>query len=43
MLGAIRAVAQTISYEVRITIIVLGSLMFMIFDLSQDKQIVVMR
>ena len=43
MLGAIRAVAQTISYEVRITIIVLGSLMFIIFDLSQDKQIVVIR
>lgn len=41
-MGAIRAVAQTISYEVSMTIIVLGSLMFMIFDLSQDKQMVVM-
>ena len=41
-MGAIRAVAQTISYEVRMTVIVLGSLMFMIFDLSQDKQMVVM-
>ena len=42
MLGAIRAVAQTISYEVRITIIVLRAVMFVLLDLSQDKQIVVM-
>ena len=42
MLGAIRAVAQTISYEVRITVIVLGALMFIVFDMSQDKQITVM-
>merc|ERR1712026_248019 len=40
--GAIRAVAQTISYEVRITIIVLGAVIFIFLDLSQDKQVVVM-
>ena len=42
ILGAIRAVAQTISYEVRITIIVLGAVIFIFLDLSQDKQVVVM-
>ena len=36
-LGAVRAVAQTISYEVRMTIIVLGSVMFAIWDLGQEK------
>merc|ERR1712198_522473 len=41
ILGAIRAVAQTISYEVRITIIVLGAIVFIFLDLSQDKQVVV--
>jgi len=39
MLGAIRAVAQTISYEVRITIIVLRSVMFILWDISQEKQV----
>lgn len=39
ILGAIRAVAQTISYEVRITIIVLGSVIFIIWDIAQEKQI----
>lgn len=41
MLGAIRAVAQTISYEVRMTVIVLRAVIFIFLDLSQDKQIVV--
>merc|ERR1712198_214481 len=41
ILGAIRAVTQTISYEVRITIIVLGAIVFIFLDLSQDKQVVV--
>ena len=39
MLGAVRAVAQTISYEVRITIILLSSVMFLIYDVSQKKQV----
>lgn len=39
ILGAIRAVAQTISYEVRITIIVLGSVMFILWDIGQEKQV----
>ena len=42
-LGAIRAVAQTISYEVRITIIVLGSVFFIFYDCSLDKQIPIIR
>lgn len=41
ILGAIRAVAQTISYEVSITIIVLGAIIFSIWDIRQDKQITV--
>ena len=39
LLGAIRAVAQTISYEVRLTIILLSSIMFLIYDVSQKKQV----
>ena len=39
ILGAIRAVAQTISYEVSMTIIVLGSVIFILWDPSQEKQI----
>lgn len=39
LLGAVRAVAQTISYEVRITIILLSSIMFLIYDVSQKKQV----
>ena len=39
LLGAVRAVAQTIRYEVRITIILLSSIMFLIYDVSQKKQI----
>ena len=39
LLGAVRAVAQTISYEVRITIILLSSMMFLIYDVSQKKQV----
>ena len=39
ILGAIRAVAQTISYEVSMTIIVLGSVIFILWDTSQEKQI----
>merc|ERR1712240_827955 len=38
MLGAIRAVAQTISYEVRITIIVLGFLMFTVRVLAEANR-----
>ena len=39
LLGAVRAVAQTIRYEVRITIILLSSIIFLIYDVSQKKQI----
>ena len=39
LLGAVRAVAQTISYEVRITIILLSSIIFMMYDTSQKKQL----
>lgn len=39
LLGALRAVAQTISYEVRITIIVLRAVMFMMWDVGQEKNI----
>ena len=39
LLGAVRAVAQTISYEVSITIILLSSIIFLIYDVSQKKQI----
>ena len=39
LLGAVRATAQTISYEVRITIILLCSIIFIIYDLSQSKHI----
>lgn len=39
LLGAVRAVAQTIRYEVSITIILLSSIMFVIYDVSQKKQL----
>ena len=39
LLGAVRAVAQTIRYEVSMTIILLSSMMFLIYDVSQKKQI----
>ena len=39
LLGALRAVAQTISYEVRITIIILAAVLFFYYDLTQEKQV----
>lgn len=39
LLGAVRAVAQTIRYEVSMTIILLSSMIFLIYDVSQKKQI----
>jgi len=39
LLGAIRAVAQTISYEVSLTVIVLGSVLYFYFDLGQEKSV----
>merc|ERR1712243_294129 len=39
LLGAVRAVAQTIRYEVSITIILLSSIIFVIYDVSQKKQL----
>merc|ERR1712234_73346 len=39
LLGAVRAVAQTIRYEVSITIILLSSMMFIMYDVSQKKQL----
>jgi len=38
-LGALRAVAQTISYEVRMTLIILGAVLFFFFDMTQEKQL----
>ena len=38
-LGAIRAVAQTISYEVSITIIILCSVFMIFYDFSRTKQV----
>ena len=43
ILGAIRAVAQTISYEVRITIITLGAILFILYEILQEKQITTIR
>ena len=37
LLGAVRAVAQTISYEVRMSIILLSSMIFIMYDVSQKK------
>jgi len=42
LLGAIRATAQTVSYEVRIRLVVLSAVIFTTYDFSQDKQIGVM-
>lgn len=39
LLGALRAVAQTISYEVRITIIILTSVIFFYYDITQEKNL----
>merc|ERR1719244_1870369 len=39
LLGAIRAVAQTISYEVSLTVVILGSVLYFYFDLGQEKLI----
>merc|ERR1711922_65170 len=39
LLGALRAVAQTISYEVRMTLIILGAVLFFFFDMTQEKQL----
>ena len=39
LLGALRAVAQTISYEVSITLIILGAVLFFFFDITQEKQL----
>jgi len=35
--GGIRAVAQTISYEVSLTVVILGSVLYFYFDLGQEK------
>jgi len=37
LIGAIRAVAQTISYEVSLTVIILGSVLYYYYDLGQEK------
>jgi len=42
LLGAIRATAQTVSYEVRIRLVVLSAVIFTAYGFSQDKQIGVM-
>merc|ERR1712130_954303 len=39
LLGAIRAVAQTISYEVSLTVIILGSVLYFYYDLGQEKSV----
>jgi len=39
LIGAIRAVAQTISYEVSLTVIILGSVLYYYFDLGQEKSV----
>jgi len=39
LLGAQRAIAQTIRYEVRITLIILIPVVFFYYDMSQEKQI----
>lgn len=38
LLGALRAVAQTIRYEVRITLIILSAVVFFYYDMTQEKQ-----
>lgn len=37
-MGSVRAVAQTISYEVRITVVVLLSIYYFYYDISRAKQ-----
>ena len=39
LLGALRAVAQTIRYEVRMTLIILGAVLFYFYDMTQEKQL----
>jgi len=39
LLGALRAVAQTISYEVCMTLLILNAVLFFFFDLTQEKQL----
>nr|AKS04127.1 NADH dehydrogenase subunit 1 [Parasagitta setosa] len=39
LLGALRAVAQTISYEVSMTIIILTSVIFFFYDMTQEKSV----
>jgi NADH-ubiquinone oxidoreductase chain 1 len=38
LLGALRAVAQTVSYEVRMTLILLGVIVFWTWDVHHEKQ-----
>jgi len=38
LLGAVRAVAQTIRYEVRITLIILSAVIFFYYDITVEKQ-----
>lgn len=39
MLGSVRAVAQTVSYEVRITVIILLSVYYFYYDITINKQL----
>ena len=39
MLGGVRAVAQTISYEVAITLLILGFVMFFRYDIITAKPV----
>ena len=39
LIGAIRAVAQTVRYEVSLTVIVLGSVLYFYYDLGQEKSV----
>ena len=39
MLGSVRAVAQTVSYEVSITVIILLSVFYFYYDISINKQL----
>lgn len=39
LLGALRAVAQTIRYEVSMTLLILGAVVFFFFDITQEKQL----
>merc|ERR1712168_1318955 len=39
LIGAIRAVAQTIPYDVSLPVIILGSVLYFYFDLGQEKSV----